>query len=163
MRGATRAGAGTMRRWFPAWALSFLLAACGGGGGGGGVGPSSGLPAALAVSAPAAQQALGDAVAFSANASNPDFSYLWDFGDGSTSTEVAPTHVYSRAGVFTVRLTVGNLGRSISGTGSVAMARPKRTSPRRRQPATTARTASKIRFGRGERRNRPRHTVNVVG
>ena len=122
MRGATRAGAGTMRRWFPAWALSFLLAACGGGGGGGGVGPSSGLPAALAVSAPAAQQALGDAVAFSANASNPDFSYLWDFGDGSTSTEVAPTHVYSRAGMFTVRLTVGNLGRSISGTGSVAIA-----------------------------------------
>lgn len=122
MRGATRAGAATMRRWLPAWALSFLLAACGGGGGSGGPGPSSGLPTALAVSAPSAQQPLGEAVAFSANASNSDFSYHWDFGDGGTSTEVAPTHLYSRPGVFTVRLTVGNSGRSVSATGSVAIA-----------------------------------------
>ena len=71
MAGATRARARTMRRWFPAWALSFLLAACGGGGGGGSLGPSGTLPAALVVSAPTTQQALGAAVAFSANASSP--------------------------------------------------------------------------------------------
>jgi photosystem II stability/assembly factor-like uncharacterized protein len=111
-----------MRRWFPAWVLSFVLVACGGGGGGGGLGPSSSLPSALSVSAPATQQPLGDAVAFSANASNPGFSYLWDFGDGATSSELAPTHVYGRAGVFTVRLTVGNAGRTVSATGSVAIA-----------------------------------------
>lgn len=33
-------------------------------------------------------------------------SYLWDFGDGSTSTLAYPTHTYSAAGFYTVCLTV---------------------------------------------------------
>ena len=33
-------------------------------------------------------------------------SYAWDFGDGGTSTEVAPTHPYAVGGTYTVRLTV---------------------------------------------------------
>ena len=33
-------------------------------------------------------------------------SWIWDFGDESTSTEQNPTHVYETAGVFTVSLTV---------------------------------------------------------
>ena len=123
MAGATRARAMTMRRWFPAWTLSFLLAACGGGGGGGSsLGPSGLLPATLVVSAPTTQQALGTTVPFSANAANPNFSYLWDFGDGNTSTEVAPAHTYARAGVFVVRLTLGNGAGSVSGSTSVAVA-----------------------------------------
>jgi PKD repeat protein len=36
---------------------------------------------------------------------NPD-SYLWDFGDGTTSTEQNPTHTYSKAGSYSVTLTV---------------------------------------------------------
>lgn len=32
--------------------------------------------------------------------------WLWDFGDGATSTERNPTHTYATAGNFTVRLTV---------------------------------------------------------
>ena len=32
--------------------------------------------------------------------------WLWDFGDGSTSTEQNPVHVYNREGAFTVTLTV---------------------------------------------------------
>jgi PKD repeat protein len=32
-------------------------------------------------------------------------SYLWDFGDGTTSTTENPTHVYSNLGVFNVTLT----------------------------------------------------------
>ncbi|NOQ75715.1 MAG: PKD domain-containing protein [Crocinitomix sp.] len=34
------------------------------------------------------------------------FTYDWDFGDGGTSTEESPTHVYLEAGTFTVTLTV---------------------------------------------------------
>jgi hypothetical protein len=33
-------------------------------------------------------------------------SWLWDFGDGSTSTDKSPTKLYSKPGVYTVRLTV---------------------------------------------------------
>lgn len=33
-------------------------------------------------------------------------SYLWDFGDGETSTEEHPTHVYTNPGIYTVSLTV---------------------------------------------------------
>jgi photosystem II stability/assembly factor-like uncharacterized protein len=120
MTAATQARARTMRRWFSAGALSLLLAACGGGGGGGG--SSGALPATLVVSAPASQQALGAPVSFSANAASPALDYLWDFGDGGTSTEVAPTHVYTRAGVFTVRLTLGDGRSTVSATSSVAVA-----------------------------------------
>jgi PKD repeat protein len=33
-------------------------------------------------------------------------SYLWDFGDGTTSTQTNPSHVYTNAGVYNVCLTV---------------------------------------------------------
>jgi PKD repeat protein len=33
---------------------------------------------------------------------------LWDFGDGVTSAAISPTHEYSRTGVYTVTLTVGD-------------------------------------------------------
>jgi len=35
-------------------------------------------------------------------------SYLWDFGDGNTSTDENPTHVYTTSGTFTVTLTASN-------------------------------------------------------
>lgn len=42
-------------------------------------------------------------------------SYLWDFGDGTTSTEANPTHVYGKEGTYTAKLTVkdnkGKVGR----------------------------------------------------
>ncbi|MBF7150031.1 collagenase ColA [Bacillus toyonensis] len=41
--------------------------------------------------------------------------YLWDFGDGTTSTEANPTHVYDKEGTYTAKLTVkdnkGKVGR----------------------------------------------------
>jgi hypothetical protein len=36
-------------------------------------------------------------------------SYQWDFGDGSTSTETAPSHTYARTGLYTVTLTAANV------------------------------------------------------
>ena len=47
--------------------------------------------------------ATGLSVSFT-NASSDATSYLWDFGDGITSTLVNPTHVYALAGDYTVTL-----------------------------------------------------------
>ncbi len=35
-------------------------------------------------------------------------SWKWDFGDGSTSKDQSPVHTYSKAGIYTVKLTVSN-------------------------------------------------------
>lgn len=35
-------------------------------------------------------------------------TYSWDFGDGSTSTEQSPSHMYTQRGVYTVKLTATN-------------------------------------------------------
>jgi len=49
---------------------------------------------------------------FYASINNNDVikTYLWNFGDGSTSTEAQPEHTYSKAGMYTVTLqyTTGN-------------------------------------------------------
>ncbi|MFB6456151.1 PKD domain-containing protein [Chitinophaga sp. Hz27] len=38
-------------------------------------------------------------------------TYLWDFGDGTTSTAVSPTHVYTATGIYTVTMTItGGIG-----------------------------------------------------
>jgi len=48
-----------------------------------------------------------DEVTFT-NTSTDAESYAWDFGDGSTSFDANPTHVYKSAGTFTVTLTATN-------------------------------------------------------
>lgn len=45
-------------------------------------------------------------VKFTNLSSDKAVSYLWDFGDGTTSTEKDPLHVYSDAGYYEVKLTV---------------------------------------------------------
>ena len=35
-------------------------------------------------------------------------TYLWDFGDGTTSTDADPLHTYDDAGTYDVGLTVTN-------------------------------------------------------
>lgn len=49
-------------------------------------------------------------------------SYLWNFGDGQTSTEANPTHAYSTAGTFTATLTVtDNEGAQATDTATVTV------------------------------------------
>ena len=42
------------------------------------------------------------------NTSAQGTAYLWDFGDGHTSAEFSPSHVYGSAGTYSVKLTVVN-------------------------------------------------------
>lgn len=48
--------------------------------------------------------------------SNPSTEFLWDFGDGNTSTETSPTHEYVSTGNYTVSLTVSNPATGCSHT-----------------------------------------------
>ena len=51
-------------------------------------------------------------------------TYLWDFGDGTTSTEAAPTHTFSDTGTYAIKLLV-NKGEPCSDEGnSVAKVYP---------------------------------------
>lgn len=49
----------------------------------------------------------------------PIIRYLWDFGDGTTSIEKHPTHIYQNEGIFTVKLNV------INSLGAQAICRKK--------------------------------------
>ena len=49
----------------------------------------------------------GEEVQFT-NATKGGTSYHWDFGDGTTSTDKDPKHVYKEAGTYTVTLKVNN-------------------------------------------------------
>ncbi|MEY4604249.1 MAG: hypothetical protein RIT43_1541, partial [Bacteroidota bacterium] len=51
---------------------------------------------------------LGTASTFSDFSSNSPTSWSWDLGDGTTSTDQNPTHVYTSPGSYTVNLTVTN-------------------------------------------------------
>lgn len=57
----------------------------------------------------------GDAplsVDFTDLSTNTPTSWLWDFGDGATSTSQNPTHVYTTPGTYTVELTATNANGS---------------------------------------------------
>ncbi|MFA5267437.1 MAG: PKD domain-containing protein, partial [Methanoregula sp.] len=51
-------------------------------------------------------------VQFTDNSIGVRTSWLWDFGDGTTSAEQNPSHTYNSARTYTVKLTVSNLGGS---------------------------------------------------
>jgi plastocyanin len=54
-------------------------------------------------------------VSFATGISGTAASYTWDFGDGTTSTEANPTHVFMTEGTYTVKLVVtGGDGSSAS-------------------------------------------------
>lgn len=51
---------------------------------------------------------LGEEVSFESFERNDQFSYLWNFGDGSTSNKVTPSHFYQESGTYNVTLTIMN-------------------------------------------------------
>lgn len=58
------------------------------------------------------------------NTSVNSTSYLWNFGDGATSTQTNPTHTYANGGTYTVSLTAINDCGSIAVTHQVNLGPP---------------------------------------
>lgn len=83
----------------------------------------------------------GLTVRFSNHSSFPAGStFLWDFGDGSTSSEESPEHTYAAAGNYAIKLTITNtdVPQGITDTGSVVVGSD--------QPGNTSFTATTMRI-----------------
>ncbi len=87
------------------------------------VGSSSNMPPTAVIGA---EPSSGNAplnVIFTGRNSVDDFgvtTFVWDFGDGTTSTEVDPEHTYTEPGEYTVVLTVTDAG-GLVGTATVTI------------------------------------------
>jgi len=55
-------------------------------------------------------------VKFTDTSTETPFSWTWNFGDGTSSTVKNPTHTYSKAGKYTVKLTATNEGGNSTAT-----------------------------------------------
>lgn len=89
---------------------AITLIACGGGGDSGSSPPPAPtpIPESLAITAPTSAES-ATTVAFSSSAGTlTGLKYQWDFGDGGTSTEAAPSHSFTKGGEFEVVLKVTN-------------------------------------------------------
>jgi PKD repeat protein len=58
----------------------------------------------------------GQPVTFTDRSEGTPTSWSWDFNDGSTATIASPVHTYAKAGIFTVKLTVGRDGSASGDT-----------------------------------------------
>jgi serine protease len=59
-------------------------------------------------------------------------SYSWQWGDGTSSSGVTSNHTYTRAGTFTITLTIrDNAGQTVTKTGSLVLTRIIREPPDR--------------------------------
>ena len=61
-------------------------------------------------------------VKFTNTSNDPDgdeLSYVWDFGDNTTSTQVSPEHQYAKSGAYTVKLTANDGAATVTKEHSV--------------------------------------------
>lgn len=68
-------------------------------------------------------------IEFTDTSSNAPSSWLWSFGDGTTSTEQNPVHQYSTGGVYSVRLTVTNANGNATVSKTISVITPGTTPP----------------------------------
>ena len=90
----------------------------GNGKGGNGMGSSNGGNGATG---PTIAGTVPLSIQFNNQSSGEGLTYLWEFGDGGTSNEQSPTHIYHSTGVFPVNLTTTNNYGSSTLTGSVTV------------------------------------------
>jgi PKD repeat protein len=77
-----------------------------------GVFSTQATPAAKIVLVPDGNPVVEQGVQFNDGSTGGPTSWLWNFGDGQTSTQQNPTHVFGGPGTFNVTLTVANAGGS---------------------------------------------------
>jgi len=66
----------------------------------------------------------GDTVSFTDRSSGSPSSWFWSFGDGASSAQQNPTHVYTFPGTFTVTLTAANAVSSSLASRQIVIAAP---------------------------------------
>jgi PKD repeat protein len=66
------------------------------------------VPPAASFDVNATSGSVGDTFVFTNTSTGTNLQYLWDFGDGTTSTLENPTHVYSAGDIYTVTLHISN-------------------------------------------------------
>ncbi|TPG40253.1 T9SS type B sorting domain-containing protein [Flavobacterium pectinovorum] len=74
---------------------------------------------------------LGENTTFSLSGNKSITSATWDFGDGTTSTDINPTHTYLADGAFTVSVTATSPGGTSSKTRDIIISKvPTATKPK---------------------------------
>lgn len=78
----------------------------------------------VAAFTPSALNSCITTIDFTDNSTDIPQGWLWDFGDGNTSTAQNPTHTYSMSGTYTIKLVVTNTIGSDSTTQQVTITLP---------------------------------------
>ncbi len=82
-------------------------------------------PSGLSIQPIPPSPSVGATVNFSAafSGGTPPYTSDWQFGDGSTSAAVSPSHLYARAGTYTVNLTITDTdGRMVNASTTIHVA-----------------------------------------